>query len=246
MISWEDLEAAAADVFNFLDTEVSAVSQLFRMHPTREGRLEFLGNLRDAALGSSLSEGFLSLDAGELGCEPPEVILIVTIGGSHEPTLDDEIRTAWANTTVGLRVERVTDPTAISLMGLVYGFPVTAIKEWPEVEGSFQSVKAREGLGIYPVLSPLRVDAARMQLVTEPFLQIEGSPRHIQRNRLLRRVRRLPRLARRLAKTFRSRPRRPGMGVAPNECGCCAAGPGCTAARRVSGCRLVGAVEPKH
>ena len=87
-----------------------------------------------------------------------EVNLIVTIGGSHEPTLDDEIRTAWANTTVGLRVERVTDPTAISLMGLVYGFPVTAIKEWPEVERSFQSVKAREGLGIYPVLSPLRAD----------------------------------------------------------------------------------------
>jgi hypothetical protein len=67
----------------------------------------------------------------------------------------------WAGNGVGMTVERASDPTAITLFGLVYGYTLGSQRAWNEIEAAFEQVKKQEGLAIYPVLFPENGGTAR-------------------------------------------------------------------------------------
>ena len=100
-----------------------------------------------------MGEAFLSLDFAATGSSP-EVYLMVEIFEPENSKLAKEITNAWGDTGMGLSIIPGSNPAEITLVGLIYGFPLEAIKEWEDVEISFNKIYSIEGEAIYPFLVP--------------------------------------------------------------------------------------------
>jgi len=149
---WTEIKRESETVFLFVE-EVKVEDELYLMYRDKEERLEFLNSLREAAIGRTPGEAFLSLDSSVMA-RSPEVYLIVEVNSQEESPIAREIREAWGNTGIGLSVVNGSDPGAINIIGLVYGFPLQSIREWEAVEDSFEQVYKEEGDSIYPFLIP--------------------------------------------------------------------------------------------
>lgn len=151
---WEEIEREAHEVFGFLKS-LKAEEVLYECYPDKETRMAFLQTLREAAIGRSIGEAFLSLDFSETEGKSPEVWLIIEIADPEHSNLVKEIEGAWGcNAIIGFSKVQSSDPSVISMTGLVYGFNIKAIKEWEDVEVSFEQIRERDGIAIYPVLFP--------------------------------------------------------------------------------------------
>lgn len=150
---WDAMEREARQAFAFL-RDVRAEAELYRLHPRPEDRLPFLESLRDAAIGPTPGEAFLALDFAANAGKPPQVHLLVEVEDPQTSALAQEILQAWAGAGVGITIARAAEPTALTLIGLVYGYALEAQKGWEDIEAAFTTVQAREGQGIYPVLFP--------------------------------------------------------------------------------------------
>ena len=149
---WKELEMEAEGVYSFVE-EVKAETELYLTYPDKDERMQFLKNLKDAAVGCSMGEAFLSLDFAATGSSP-EVYLMVEIFEPENSKLAKEITNAWGDTGMGLSIIPGSNPAEITLVGLIYGFPLEAIKEWEDVEDSFNKIYSTEGEAIYPFLVP--------------------------------------------------------------------------------------------
>jgi hypothetical protein len=116
--------------------------------------LLFLQSLRDAAIGPTPGEAFLALDFATNAGKPPQVHLLVEVEDPQTSALAQELLNEWAGAGVGVTIDRASDPTALTLIGLVYGYTLEAQKGWERIEAAFATVREREGQGIYPVLFP--------------------------------------------------------------------------------------------
>lgn len=150
---WDAMAREARQAFAFL-RDVRAEAELYRLYPRPEDRLPFLQSLRDAAIGPTPGEAFLALDFAANAGKPPQVHLLVEVEEPETSALAQEILQAWAGAGVGITIARAADPTALTLIGLVYGYALEAQKGWEDIEAAFTTVQAREGQGIYPVLFP--------------------------------------------------------------------------------------------
>jgi hypothetical protein len=106
------------------------------------------------AAGPTPGEAFLALDFAANAGKPPQVHLLVEVEDPQTSALAQEILQAWAGAGVGITIARAAEPTALTLIGLVYGYALEAQKGWEDIEAAFTTVQAREGQGIYPVLFP--------------------------------------------------------------------------------------------
>jgi hypothetical protein len=150
---WETMDSEAQQAFAFLK-QVRAEEELYRLYPTPEARMEFLRGLRDAAIGPTPGEGLLALDFAATAANPPQVHLLVEIEEPQTSELAQEILSEWAGAGVGVTIDRSSDPSVISLIGLVYGYTMAAQKGWENINAAFYQVREIEGPGIYPVLFP--------------------------------------------------------------------------------------------
>jgi hypothetical protein len=148
---WEKMDQEALRAFAFL-REIRADDELLRLCPGRDERLEFLESLRVAAIGVSPGEALLSLDFSATGGKPPQVYLAVEVNDPDHSELAEEIKAEWSGAGVGLLLERTSDPAAITLLSLVYGYPAEAQRDWESIERAFEQSKKTEGRGIFPVL----------------------------------------------------------------------------------------------
>lgn len=151
--AWEAIDREARSSISFL-REIRAEEELYRIYPAKEDRMAFLQTLREAAIGRNPGEAFLSLNFAETGGRAPQAYLLVEIEDPENSKLAKEINQEWGGAGVGVAIVQASDPAEIVLCGLVYGYPLAAIKEWEEVEASFARVKEKEGEAIYPVLFP--------------------------------------------------------------------------------------------
>lgn len=150
---WAAMEREAQEAFAFL-REVRAEAEIYRLYPQPAERLLFLQNLRDAAIGPTPGEAFLALDFAANAGKPPQVHLLVEVEDPQTSALAQEILQAWGGAGVGVTIDQAADPTALTLIGLVYGYTLEAQKGWENIEAAFATVKDREGQGIFPVLFP--------------------------------------------------------------------------------------------
>lgn len=150
---WDAMAREARQAFAFL-RDVRAEAEIYRLYPRHEDRLPFLQSLRDAAIGPTPGEAFLALDFAANAGKPPQVHLLVEVEDPDTSALAQEILQAWAGAGVGITIARAAEPTALTLIGLVYGYALEAQKGWEDIEAAFTTVQAREGQGIYPVLFP--------------------------------------------------------------------------------------------
>ncbi len=150
---WIEMDREAREALSFLK-EVRAEEELYRIYPAKEDRMAFLQTLHEAAIGRTPGEAFLSLDFAATGGRSPQVHLLVEVEDPEHSELAKEINAEWGGAGVGVTIVQTSDPAEITLYGLVYGYPLGAIKEWDSVEASFAKVKEKEGEAIYPVLFP--------------------------------------------------------------------------------------------
>jgi len=150
---WDAMERDARQAFAFLH-EVRAEAELYRLYPRKADRLPFLERLRDAAIGPTPGEAFLALDFAANAGKPPQVHLLIEVEDPQTSALAQELQQEWAGAGVGVTIDRAADPTALTLIGLVYGYALEAQKGWEKIEEDYATVKGREGPGIYPVLFP--------------------------------------------------------------------------------------------
>lgn len=151
--AWDAMERDARQAFAFLRA-VRAEAELYRLYPQQADRLQFLQPLRDAAIGPTPGEAFLALDFAANAGKPPQVHLLIEVEDPQTSALAQEILQEWGGAGVGVTVVQAADPTALSLIGLVYGYTLEAQKGWDDIEAAFATVKDREGQGIFPVLFP--------------------------------------------------------------------------------------------
>ncbi|MBI3911528.1 MAG: hypothetical protein HY320_11425 [Armatimonadetes bacterium] len=151
--AWDAMERDARQAFAFLRA-VRAEAEISRLYPQKADRLLFLQNLRDAAIGPTPGEAFLALDFAANAGKPPQVHLLVEVEDPQTSALAQEILQAWGGAGVGVTIDQAADPTALTLIGLVYGYALEAQKGWEDIEAAFATVQAREGQSIYPVLFP--------------------------------------------------------------------------------------------
>lgn len=150
---WDAMERDARQAFAFL-RGVRAEAELYRRYPQQAERLQFLQNLRDAAIGPTPGEAFLALDFAANAGKPPQVHLLIEVEDPQTSALAQEILQEWGGAGVAVTVVQAADPTALSLIGLVYGYTLEAQKGWDDIEAAFATVQDREGQGIFPVLFP--------------------------------------------------------------------------------------------
>lgn len=151
--SWEEICNEARIPFDFL-RKISIEEEIFKLYKEKEERLGFLMTLREAAIGRTPGEPLLSIDFSLTGERPMENHLIVEIADPEHSKLAKEIQSAWGDTGVGLSVVPSADPSSISFIGIVYGFPLEAIKEFDTSLNAFEQAKKNEGRAIYPILYP--------------------------------------------------------------------------------------------
>jgi hypothetical protein len=151
--AWDAMERDARQAFAFLRA-VRAEAEIVRLYPQTADRLLFLQSLRDAAIGPTPGEAFLALDFAANAGKPPQVHLLVEVEDPQTSMLAQEILQAWGGAGVGVTIDQAADPTALTLIGLVYGYALEAQKGWDNIEAAFATVKDREGQGIFPVLFP--------------------------------------------------------------------------------------------
>jgi hypothetical protein len=151
--AWDAMERDARQAFAFLRA-VRAEAEIYRLYPQQADRLLFLQSLRDAAIGPTPGEAFLALDFAANAGQPPQVHLLIEVEDPQTSALAQEILQAWGGAGVGITIDRAADPTALTLIGLVYGYALEAQKDWEKIEEDYATVKGREGPGIYPVLFP--------------------------------------------------------------------------------------------
>jgi hypothetical protein len=151
--SWEEISNEARISFDFL-REISIEEEIFKLYKEREERLGFLMTLREAAIGKTPGEPLLSIDFSITGERPIENHLIIEMFNPEHSKLAKEIQSVWGDTGVGLSIVPSTDPSSISFIGIVYGFPFEAIKEFDTSLNAFEQAKKNEGRAIYPVLYP--------------------------------------------------------------------------------------------
>lgn len=151
--SWEEINEEARITFNFL-RRVKLEDELFKHYKEKDERIGFLTSLREAAIGRTAGEALLSLDFSSTGERPMENYLIVEIADPEHSRLANEIQSAWGDASVGLSIVPSADPSAISFIGIVYGFPFEAIKDFGASLNAFEQAKKSEGRAIYPVLYP--------------------------------------------------------------------------------------------
>jgi len=152
---WDDVYLQAEEVYSFLKN-TKAEDELYLKYQEKQERMEFLNTLKEAAIGRTPGEAFLSLDISR-SAQEPEVSLLVEIYDPEQSKLKEEIEEAWGNTAVGLSIVPGKNPSEITMVGLVYGFPLEAISESDIVKNSFDVVYVQEGESIYPVLTPSEV-----------------------------------------------------------------------------------------
>lgn len=80
--------------------------------------------------------------------------LILEISDPEHSTLAKEIQSAWGDAGVGLSIVPSGEASALSFIGIVYGFPFEAIKDYDSAFAAFTRAKEEEGRAIYPVLYP--------------------------------------------------------------------------------------------
>ncbi|RLG98959.1 hypothetical protein DRO38_08360 [Candidatus Bathyarchaeota archaeon] len=149
---WAEIKKETERVFSFLDN-VKVEEELYLMYQNKEERMELLNSLKEAAIGRTSGEAFISLDSSVMAGSP-EVYLIIEVYNPEESFIAKEIREAWGNTGIGLSIVAGSSPETISIIGVTYGFPLEAIREWEEVENSFNQLYKEEGDAIYPFLVP--------------------------------------------------------------------------------------------
>ena len=149
---WAEIKKETERVFSFLDN-VKVEEELYLMYQNKEERMELLNSLKEAAIGRTSGEAFVSLDSSVM-TGSPEVYLIIEVYNPEESFIAKEIREAWGNTGIGLSIVAGSNPETISIIGVTYGFPLEAIREWEEVENSFNQLYKQEGNSIYPFLLP--------------------------------------------------------------------------------------------
>jgi hypothetical protein len=151
--SWEEISEKARKPFEFLQM-VKAEDEIFRLYQDKEERLGFLTSLREAAIGRTPGEPLLSIDFSLAGERPMENHLIVEIADPEHSELAREIQSAWGDAGVGLSVVSSGEASFISFIGIVYGFPFQAIRDYDSALTAFTRAKEEEGRAIYPVLYP--------------------------------------------------------------------------------------------
>lgn len=151
--SWEEISEEARTSFDFL-RKVKVEDELFKLYMERDERIGFLATLREAAIGRTPGEPLLSIDFSLTGERPMENHLIVEIADPENSKLAKEIQSVWGDTGVGMSVVPSADPSSISFIGIIYGFPFEAIKEFDTSLNAFERAKETEGKAIYPVLYP--------------------------------------------------------------------------------------------
>ncbi len=151
--SWEEISEEARIPFEFL-RRIKVEDEIFELYKGKEERIGFLTTLREAAIGRTPGEPLLSIDFSLTGERPMENHLIVEIADPEHSRLAREIQDVWGGTGVGLSVVPSNDPSSISFIGIVYGFPLEAIKEFDTSLNAFEQAKKSEGRAIYPVLYP--------------------------------------------------------------------------------------------
>lgn len=151
--SWEEISEQAHISFEFLQ-RVKVEDEIFRLYKEKEERLGFLISLREAAIGRTPGEPLLSIDFSLVGERPMENHLILEISDPEHSTLAKEIQSAWGDAGVGLSIVPSGEASALSFIGIVYGFPFEAIKDYDSAFAAFTRAKEEEGRAIYPVLYP--------------------------------------------------------------------------------------------
>lgn len=151
--SWEEISNEAHISFEFL-RGIRVEDEIFKLYKEKEDRLGFLITLKEAAIGRTPGEPLLSIDFSLTGEGPMENHLIVVISDPEHSTLAREMQTAWGDASVGLSIVPTADPSAISFIGIVYGFPFEATKEFDTSLNPFEQAKKNDGRAIYPVLNP--------------------------------------------------------------------------------------------
>ena len=150
---WEEMEVQARAAFEFLRM-VKAEDEIFGLYKTKEDRISFLTSLREAAIGRTPGEPLLSIDFSLAGERPMENHLIIEISDPEHSILARDLQNAWGDAGVGLTVVPSTEASAISFIGLVYGFPFEAIRDYSAAMPAFEQAKKEEGNAIYPVIYP--------------------------------------------------------------------------------------------
>lgn len=151
--SWEEITEEARVPFEFL-RRVKVEDEIFKLYDEKEERIGFLTTLREATIGRTPGEPLLSIDFSLTGERPIENHLIIEIADPEHSKLAKEIQDVWGDTGVGLSVVPSSDPSSISFIGIVYGFPLEAIKDFDTARNAFEKAKETEGRAIYPVLYP--------------------------------------------------------------------------------------------
>lgn len=152
-LSWEEIDDQARIPFEFMRW-VKVEDEIFRLYKEKEERLGFLISLKEAAIGRTPGESLLSIDFSLAGERPMENHLIIEISDPEHSALAKELQTAWGDAGVGLSIVPSADAGAISFIGIVYGFPFEAIRDYHPALTAFEVAKKEEGRGIYPVLYP--------------------------------------------------------------------------------------------
>ncbi len=151
--SWEEISEEARIPFEFL-RRIKVEDEIFELYKEKEERIGFLTTLREAAIGRTPGEPLLSIDFSLTGERPMENHLIVEITDPEHSKLAREMQGVWGDAGVGFSIVPSNDPSSISFIGIVYGFPLEAIKDFGPALTAFEEAKKSEGMSIYPVLYP--------------------------------------------------------------------------------------------
>lgn len=152
-LSWEDISEEARIHFEFL-RRIKVEDEIFTLYKEKEERIGFLTTLKEAAIGRTPGEPLLSIDFSLTGERPIENHLIVEIADPEHSKLAREMQGVWGDASVGFSIVPSNDPSSISFIGIVYGFPLEAIKDFDSALNAFEQAKKSEGRAIYPVLYP--------------------------------------------------------------------------------------------
>jgi|GEM_PF-3414594 len=150
---WGEMEEQARAAFEFLRA-IKAEDEIFSLYETKEDRIAYLTSLREAAIGRTPGEPLISIDFSLAGERPMENHLTVEIFDPEHSNLARDLQSAWGDAGVGLSIVPSMDASAISFVGLVYGFPFEAIKDYSMALPAFVKAKQEEGDAIYPYLYP--------------------------------------------------------------------------------------------
>jgi len=148
---WDRFESQSQECFSFLE-EISAENQLYLHYPDKDERMKFLQSLREAVLGNTEKEAFISLDLSSIAGSL-EVNLLIGIYNYQNSKLAEELHNAWGHSGVGLSITE-SDAHVITMCSLVSGIRFPALKEAPDCESSFERIDIKKRKSIFPVLFP--------------------------------------------------------------------------------------------